>query len=182
MLVEVFEIALQQGGDVKMVGATLFAETAFHAVIHLLHLLVELVVEVYAIRRTTQEEIHAVAALNLDAHRAGLAVAAAAAKIATQLLAVFLDTGAHLVVQFWRILLERDKLVQLALALYAPDRLYVGKLCQIGVGCGSVVNKTSCQALHGDKAHVVVATALRQGMLLLVGQIGEGELQINNNE
>ena len=171
MLVEVLEVALQQGRNVKVVGTAFFAEAALHAVVHLLHLLVKFVGEVDAIGSTTEEKVHPVAALYLDAHGARLAVAAPTAKVATQLLAVFLNALTHLVGQLGRILLKRDKLVQLALALDTPDGLDVWKLCKIGVCSGGVVDKASRQPLHGNKAHVVVTAALCEGMLLLIGKV-----------
>ena len=106
VLVEVLEIALQQSGDIEVVGTTLFAEAAFHAVIHLLHLLVKLFSEIHAVGGATQKEIHTVAALYLNTCSARLAVTTATTEVATQLLTVFLNAGAHLVVKHRRIFLE----------------------------------------------------------------------------
>ena len=55
MLVEVLKVALQQGGNIEMVGAAFFAEATLHTVVHLLHLLVKLVGEVDAIGGTTKK-------------------------------------------------------------------------------------------------------------------------------
>ena len=47
MVVPVGEVAFQQVRDVEAVGAAAFADAAIDAVLHLLHLLVELFGEVY---------------------------------------------------------------------------------------------------------------------------------------
>ena len=98
------------------------------ALLDLLHLFVELVGEIDAVGGAAEEEVHAVAALDLDAGRAGLAVAAAAAEVAAELLTVFLDAGAHVVGEHRGVVLEGDELVEFAFALDAPDGLDMGEL------------------------------------------------------
>ena len=177
MLVPVFEVALQQVRDVEAVGAAALAGVAVDAVLDLMHLLVELLGEVDRIGGAAQEEVHTVAALDFDAHGARLAVAATTAEIASQFAAVLLDALAHLVVELGRIALERDKLVQLAFALYAPDRLHIGKLGQVGVCRGGVVDKSACKGFHTDEADVLLGTLVDERQLLVRSQVGEGKLQ-----
>ncbi len=177
MLLEVGIVALQELGRVQVVGTFLPALAAMEAPLYLLHLLVELLGEIHLIGRAAQEEVHTVAALYLDARGAGLAIAAAAAEVARKLLAVVLDASPHLVVEHRRIVLERDKLVELALALYAPYRLHVGELGDVGVGRGGMVYQTAGERLHGDESHVARLAVAHQLQLLVGGQVGERELQ-----
>ncbi len=74
-------------------------------------------------------------------------------------------------------LLTGQKLVQLPFSLDSPDGEHMVILQHIGVGSRGVVDKTSCESFHGDKAHVRRLTFFHKLQLLVRGQIAEGELQ-----
>ena len=174
---EVVVVALEEVGGVEVVGAFVAALSAAEALLDLLHLFVEFVGEIDAVGGAAEEEVHAVAALDFDAGGAGLAVAAATAEVAAELLTVFLDAGTHVVGEDRGIALEGDELVELALALDAPDGLDMGKLRQVGVGSGGMVDEAAGEALHGDEAHVVVFAQVDEVQLFVGCQVGEGELE-----
>ena len=177
MLHEVVVVALEEVGGVEVVGAFVTALSTTEALLDLLHLLVEFVGEVDAVGGAAEEEVHAVAALDLDACGAGLAVAAATAEVAAEFLTVFLNAGAHVVGEDGRVVLEGDEFVELAFALDAPDGFDMGELGEVGIGGGGMVDESARKAFHGDEADVVFLALLDKGKLFVGCQVGEGELE-----
>lgn len=158
VLHKVFVVALQEVWGVKIVWAFGAALSTFSALLYLLHFVVEFVGEVNIIWSTTEEEIHSVAALYFDASRAGLAVAAASAKVATESQAVFLDTVTHLVGENGRVMMERYEFIEFAFALDSPNGLDVGELGEVCIGGGGMVYESAGQSFHGNKSNVVNST------------------------
>ena len=70
-----------------------------------------------------------------------------------------------------------QELVQLPVALYAPDGQHIGLSLHKGGGGIAVLNQAAGHALHGDKAHAGLAALFHQLHLLGTGQVAEGELQ-----
>ena len=173
---EILVVATSQGRGVEVVGTAFAAGVTLQATVDFLHFLVELVGQVDAQRRTAQEETHAIAALDFNACRTWLAVAASAAEIAAQLTAVGLDAGAHFVIKRRRVGLERNEFVKFAFALYSPNRGHMVVLCEESVGGGGVVDEAAGQSFHGDESHVVGAAQLHYFLILFRSEVRKREL------
>ena len=127
--------------------------------------------------RTTQQQAHAGAVVDLDACRAGHTIAAAAAELAAQLGTIPLNDGTDVVGHARRVVDIGEELVQFPFTLHAPDGQNSIELRLKGIGCGAVGDQSTGQALHGDKAHICRLALVHQFQLLLTGDIAERELQ-----
>lgn len=82
MFFEICIVTLQEFRSIEIIWTFFLTPPTAKTVFNLLHFLVKFISQIYLVRSTTQEEIHAVATLNLDTCRAGLAIATPAAKVA----------------------------------------------------------------------------------------------------
>ena len=128
-------------------------------------------------RRPAQEQAHAGAVVDLDAHRAGHTVAAAPAEIAAQFGAVLLDDGPQFIVHPGRVVDVGEELVQLGLPLDAPDGQDAIVLGLEGIGGGTVGDEAAGQALHRDEAHLFLLAEFHKFQFLRAGDVAERELQ-----
>ena len=177
---ELHEVAVvfdEEVGGVEAVGAVFDAVVAVEAPINFFHLVEPFFGEVDAVGRAAEEEGHAVAVLDLYASGAGLAVGASAAEVACELGAVAVDDGLEVGGECGGGVLVGEPLVELALALDAPDGCHVVVLGEEGVGGGGVGDESAGEAFHGDEAHAGLAGALDDVELFAGGEVGEGVLE-----
>ena len=147
------------------------------AIFYLLHLLRPFRCQVDAQWGAFQEEAHAVAVVDLNPDRAGLAIAAATAEVSDKLLAVLPDNCNVFIGQRRRILLETDELVQFAFPLYAPDRHNIFEHVKECVGRRGTGDEPTGKSLHRYEAHVGLHTEPYKRHVIAVGEVGEGKLQ-----
>ena len=74
-------------------------------------------------------------------------------------------------------ILIRQELVQLALALDAPNGEGVVKLVEEGVGQSRVGNEAARHGFHANEAHVVLEASLHNPLVFLGGKIRKRILQ-----
>ena len=170
-------ILLQQTGGVQAVGALGGALAALETIGDLVHLLLGGGGEPAGGGTTPQHQRHSGAVVDLDAHGAGHAVAAAPAEFAQKLPAVGFDDSGQLVGQGGGIFDVAQELVQLAFLLNAPDGQHPRKLSKKSVSGGGIGDQAAGEGLHGDEAHVLFPAQLHQLQIGLGGQVAEGELE-----
>ena len=161
----------------QAVGAALCARAAVDAILDLRHIGLPLRPDQVLPRGAGEQLCDAVGVVDGDAGGAGQAVAAAAAERAGQLAAVLLDAREDVAVHFRGILGQRQYLLQLAHALYAPDGHQVVELPKPGKRQPGVGDQPAGERLHADKAHVLRTAQLHQLDLAVGGQVVEGVLQ-----
>ena len=115
--VVVLQHQLQQCRGVQTVGAAGLAGVAVDALFHLVHFGVPLVAHVLLVRRPAQQGAHAGGLRDIDPGGAGQAIAAAAAEVPRQLLAVMVDDSLELRRHAGRLFRQCQPLVQLPLML-----------------------------------------------------------------
>ena len=71
----------------------------------------------------------------------------------------------------------RQKLIQLCLSLYAPDRQHIIILCQERICRRGIIDQPARQSFHGNKSHICLLTFFHQFDVLLSRQITERKLQ-----
>lgn len=147
------------------------------ALLDFLHFFCPFLGEINAQRCPTEQEAHAGAVVDLDTNRTGHAVAAATAKVTRQLDAFLLDFAPRGRRQLRCVVLIRDELVQLTVALYAPNGKSMVELVEEGIGQSRVGDETASEGFHADEAHVVLVTGFHYLLVVLRGEVAERILQ-----
>ena len=123
------------------------------------------------------DERHTSALVDDDLLRARHAVAATAAEIAGKLGALGGDERAHPFVKLRRFGHERKPLIELFLALHAPDGQHARELGHERHAGAGVSEQAAGQAFHGDKADVALLAQGNQLKLAVGGKVAERVLQ-----